>query len=637
MHSVVSFSQRYDEPQGFWVQRYLHGEVSLEGVWRQQKSHYTDNYENWNSIYGIGGIKLYSSSYFWLPTIMTLDLDLEFNPETRKETYIQIPNRNETRTLSKIGVRSTIYRNKPVTVIPFYSYNYNFFNRENLTNVRSKTQTWGGRVLVKNRILPLVFSYNDMKWDQKETDTGRLFTNNRKTFEGRTNWHLFEKDKNEFVYGYDDFTYTYSLSDTTSNNVNRFRMNNTIPLDSARNYVFSSYINYFDQKGTYTFKRFDVNERIDMHLPYNFRLSGLYNYYRLQDLQDLKQNRAGIDLSHKLYRSLRTYLNGQYVHTNQTVYKESNFRFGAGFQYTKKVGSGRLNLSYSYFRNNVDVNSDPSFINVVNESHNLTDGVPTLLERPYVNLNTVIVKDVTGTIVYQLNIDYILIERNNFVEIQRIIGGQIPNGGGVLIDYVAMQPGDYRYDLNNHRVYAGFMFFGRLIEIYYRGGFQDYTNVEQSDFLTLKYFHQNVFGIRIEKAFARGGVEYDSFNSNIIPYHMMRYYLNLNKNFKNKLLLSLNASLRDYQYLDDDTGQILGNVSGMASYFFKPLTKLEFEAGYLRHKAYMTDLNLWTGRLKFSTVFRQLYLDAGFDFYSRNYAITKFTMNGVYVRLTRKF
>ncbi len=636
MKGVDSFSQD-SAAQGFWVQRYLHGEVSMEGLWRQQKSYYTNSYENWQSLYGIGGIKLLSNSYFWLPTVMTLDLDLEFNPETRKETYIQIPNRNEARSLSKVGVRSTILSDKPVTVIPFYNYNYSYFNRENLTNVQSKTQTWGGRVLVKNKILPMSFSYNDMYWNQKETETGRIFTNKRKTFEGRATWNIFERDKNELIYGHDDFKYTYSLTDPTLNVVNRFSMNNHIYLDSAKNYSFNSFINYFDQEGTYTFKRFEASERLMFYLPYNFRLNTLYNYYRLQDKQDLKQNRVSIDLSHKLFLSLRTYFHGGFVQTNQTVYDETNIRLGAGFEYTKQIGSGRLNLSYGYFQNKLDVTSEPSPVTILNEPHTLADGSPTLLERPYVSLNTVVVKDITGTIIYQLNLDYFLIERNNFIEIQRIIGGQIPDGGDVMIDYVAIQPGDYNYNLNNHRVYAGFMFFDRLIEIYYRGGFQDYSNVEQTDFLTLKYYHQNVFGVRMEKGFARGGVEYDKFDSNIIPYHMMRYYLTLQKNFRNKLLLTLNASLRDYQYIDDDNEQILGNVTGMAAYSFKPMTRLEFEAGYLRHKAYMTDLNMWTGRLKFSTVYRQLFFDAGFDFYSRNYTVNRFTMNGVFVRLTRKF
>ncbi len=623
----------------FWNQRSLSGEVSLKGNWRQQKSYYPESYENWRSLYGIFGLKLLSRSYLWLPSVMTLDLDLEFNPQTRKETYINIPDRNEVRTLNKVGVRSTILSDKPITLIPFYSFYQSFFNRENLTNIRSKTQQWGGTMLVKNKYFPLNLSYNDLKWNQKETETGRVFKNRRKTAEGRSSWHFSDRDKHELIFGHDDFTYTYTDVDTVRNVVNRVTMNNHFFLDSAKHLGFGSFINYFDQRGTYTFKRFEAYERFNFRLPHNFRLNTQYNYYWRKDRQTLKQNRLGVALTHKLFLSLRSSVFGEYVNTNQTLYRENNFRFGIGFDYTKKIGFGRLNLSYHYYRRSLKVNSSPSAIKITNEEHTLTDGVPVLLDKPYVDQNSVVVRDITGTIVYQLNFDYILIEHNNYVEIQRIIGGQIPNGGTVIVDYTAVQPGDYNYDLNNNRVYAGFMIFDRLLEVYYRWSLQDYANVMQTDFLTLKHYRENAVGIRVDKAFVRGGVEYNIFQSNIIPYRMMRYYLNLQKNYKNKLLLNLNGSLRDYRYIADGGEQILGNISGKASYTFKAQTKLELELGYLRHKAYLTDLHLWTGRLEFYTVFRQLYLNAGFDFYRRNYWVdhTRFVFNGVFLKVTRKF
>ncbi len=634
---LVTYSQN-SSPPGFWHQQAFNGEISLEGIWRQQNSFYETSTENWRSLYGIGGIKLRSLSYLWLPGLITLDLDLELHPETRNEKYLLIPNRSEVRTLNKIGLRSTIFNDKPITLMPFYTYNQSFYNRENLTNIKSKTQQWGGTVLLKNKFLPTTLSYNDMKWRQEETETGRIFSNDRTTFESRTSWNFSAWDKNELIYGHDNFTYTYTHLDTTHNIINRVNLNDRIKFDSAGNYTFNSYINFFDQVGTYTFRRMDTYQRFLFNLPYNFRLAALYNYYGLKESsQELKQNRVRADLSHELFKSLRSNVFIEFLHSNQTVYQESNVRLGVGFDYTKKIGIGRLNLSYHYYRLHLDMNSDPSFVQIRNEPHTLTDGTIELLERPYADINSVVIKDITGTIIYQLNFDYILIERNSFIEIQRVLGGQIPNGGAVFVDYIATQPGSYQYDLNNHNVYLGFLLFDRLLEVYYRGRFQDYTNISQTDFLTLKYFSQNIVGLRFEKAFARGGVEYDNFNSNIIPYRMWRYYLNLQGNFDNKLLLTLNASLRDYKYLEDDNQQILGNLSGRASYIFKAQTRLEFEIGYLRHKAFQTDLSMWTGRLEYSTVFRQLYLNAGLDFYKRDYTLSKFTLKGVFVRLTRKF
>ena len=182
-------------------------------------------------------------------------------------------------------------------------------------------------------------------------------------------------------------------------------------------------------------------------------------------------------------------------------YDEKNVKFGVGFDYTKKIPFGQLRLSYHYYRHNQENESEEVPRQILNEPHILLDGSPELLDKPYVDISSVVVKDNTGTIIYQENLDYILVERNNFVEVQRVLGGLIPNGGQILVDYVAIQPGSYSYDLNNHDVFLGFILFNRLVEVYYHGRFQDYTNVEQTEFLTLNYFSQNIYGIRIEKRF----------------------------------------------------------------------------------------------------------------------------------------
>lgn len=623
---------------GFWHQQAFTGEVSLEGIYRQLKSTIGTTNENQRSLYGIAGFKLRSKSYIWLPDLVMLDLNGEFNPETRNEKYLIIPNRSEVRTLSKIGIRSTLLNNKPITLIPFYDYNRSYFNRENLTNVLSKAQRWGGNVLIKNKIVPIYLNYNNLKWRQEETETGRIYTNDRITFEGRATKSFGSRDKNELIYGYDDFQYTYANRDTTWNKINRVNLNNQIYLDSAKNYNFNSRISFWDQAGTNYFQRFDMNENILFNLPYNFRLSTTYNHYRLKDrIQNLMQNRVRADLHHKLYQSLKTDVFFEFQNTRQTLYDERNVRFGVGFDYAKEIPYGQLNLSYHYYRHHQENQSEEAPRQILNEPHILLDGSPELLDKPYVEITSIIVKDNSGTIIYQENFDYVLIEQNNFVEVQRILGGQIPNGAQILIDYVAIQPGSYSFDLNNHDFYIGFLLFDRLIEVYYHGRFQDYTNVKQTEFLTLNYFSQNIYGIRLEKGFARGGIEYDQYLSSIIPYRSMRYYLNMQGNFNNKLLLTLDASLRDYTYIEDDHKQVYGNLSGRAMYTFKAQTRIEFEIGYLRHKAYLTDLSLWTGRLEFSTVFRKLYLNAGIDFYRRDYITSNYNLKGVFVKATRKF
>jgi len=50
---------------------------------------------------------------------------------------------------------------------------------------------------------------------------------------------------------------------------------------------------------------------------------------------------------------------------------------------------------------------------------------------------SVLVYNLNRTIIYQENIDCVLIRREDFTEIQRIPGGQILNGQEVSVDYQA--------------------------------------------------------------------------------------------------------------------------------------------------------------------------------------------------------
>ena len=54
----------------------------------------------------------------------------------------------------------------------------------------------------------------------------------------------------------------------------------------------------------------------------------------------------------------------------------------------------------------------------------------------------------------------------------------------------------------------------------------------------------------------------DVYDSNIIPYRMRRYYMDLNWNFRSKLLLTLNGNIRDYRMIADEVDQLYANVSG---------------------------------------------------------------------------
>ena len=321
----------------------------------------------------------------------------------------------------------------------------------------------------------------------------------------------------------------------------------------------------------------------------------------------------------------------------EVLHQETDLRGGLDLKYTKKIPTGYLNLGYRYYRQGHSTEGISGTVQVLNEEQRITDGEVTLLNKPYVDPFSVLVKDESGAVIYQLNFDYILIERGSYTEIQRIPGGMIPDGAAVYIDYNFEQPGSYSYAANNNHFSASIILFERLVELYYRYTTQKYPVLNQSDLLILNFYTQQLFGIRLDVGFARAGVEADRYDSNIIPYRMTRYYIDVNYNFRSRLLLTLNGNIRDYKKIADEVDQWYANLSGKLVYRISPGMRVSLESGYLNQRGANIDLDLLTARAEFLSTFNKLQLRFGLEMYRRLYLNSEFDFNGAYIQLTRRF
>lgn len=604
-----------------------------------QKSDIGDVKEDQRSTYYIGGIRLNTGSYLWNPDLISITLDGEYNPETRKETYLLVPDRSEVRTLKRVDFGTTLFRNKPITLNSYVNLNQTYFNRELLTNIKSDNRQWGGLLSLNNRFLPLSVSYRQSDWNQLEIETGRKFSMAQNNLIGTISKSFGSNDRNEFLFSRDNYTYNYAGSKEVKNMIDRLSVNNSIYFDTERKYNLISQVSYYDQTGDNEFAKMEAIERLLFTLPARLRFTGGYNYYSLRDpSQLLVQNRITGSLNHQLFESLTSDIFADYSGISQTIYDETNFKTGFDINYSKKIPArGRLNLSYRYFRSYVDMTGISAPIKIINEEHVLSDGKTTLLDKPFADLSTLVVKDQTGVIIFQLNFDYIVIVRGDYLEIQRVPGGQVANNQSIKTDYTAIQPGSYSYEANNNAYSASILLFEKLIELYYRGSNQDYRNLSETEFLTLNYYNQNVYGSRIDVGFAGIGAEYDDYKSNIIPYKRYRYYIDLNWSFRSKLLISVNGSLLDYKLIDDDVNQKYSNINSKITYNINYKTKIDLDAGYLSQRGQNIDLDLLTSKLEISYSFRQLFLRGGFEMYIRHYLQSDFLFAGTFIEIVRKF
>jgi hypothetical protein len=481
-------------------------------------------------------------------------------------------------------------------------------------------------------------NYSNGKWDEHEIQTGRTYHTNQSDLQAILKKSFTTKDKNELEYYHNELFRQEPPSIRTQNISDNLNLKNSYTFDDKRQQSLNSFISGTDQRGTDEFKRLQVYENVNFTLPHNLSLLGNYSFTEIQRTElTTKQQNTGAVLRHKLYESLTSSLIYEYNHINNTYYIESFHRPGIDLQYNKTIPGGRLSLASSYFRLHQRRDSDSSLIPIMSEPHVLRTGEIELLDKPHAVPGSVVVKDITGTIIYQLNFDYLLIERNAYLEITRVPGGQIAENAAVYVDYVVNQPGSYRYDANIVNFSASVLVLKNLLEVYYRLSFQNYDHLENTEFLTLNYITQNLVGTRVEYKFASGGVEFDNYKSTVIPYRMLRFYFLLQGNIKGKFIYCLNGNYRNYRMLDDNSLQKYADLSGNVSYMITAQTKVTLDLGYRKQVGPGINLNLLTARSEFTANYNKLYFKAGVEVYKRLYLNDDINFFRVYAELVRTF
>ncbi len=616
------------------------GEAFIKGQNRNQNIFRGTFKEFQKSTVYSGGILLNTKSYVWAPQFLMLDITGEYNPELNKDIYIVIPDRSEVRTMNRFDMRATFFSSKPVNLSVFLNLNNVYQNRENLANIRSNSKSWGGFFNYSNKILPHNISFTNTKWNQQEIQSNRNYYFDQTIFLANTSRSFTKyEDKHDLNYTHNEYL-SKQWQFNTVNNFNEIRLNDDIYFDFKKNYHLQSLVSRDIQKGTYlNQKRIRVFENLFIKLPENLNLLGNYNFNNvLYDTVRTVQNNITGSLKHKLYQSLYTGIFYEYNNVKSAYFKEIRTKAGFDLRYVKKIPwQGYLNITYNFFRQHNSTIAEDVILQIIREEHVLTDGTIILLDKAYINFSTITVSDNTGTIIYQQGLDYLLIARNNYYEIQRVPGGLISNNSTVYVSYTANQPGTYKYDMNYHAANASITLWKNLFEIYYRLVKQDYIHLNKTDYITLNYITQNIVGTKLQYDFASGGFEYDYYNSSVVPYKMFRYYVDFQRNFNNRVNASLSANLRDYKMLDDSVRNKFYDVNSKVTYRIRSLTSVGISGSYIKQQINETDLNLILAGAEITTVYRKLYFTLGIDFYHRKYLNEEFRLKGIYLQISRKF
>lgn len=635
---VMVFGQQSLLSLAGWNLTALSGELKLGGLYGGGviNTYGIDNRITSANYYG--GIYVKTGSYIWNPNFMTFDIDGGYFPESRQDLYLVSPNIYNVINTSKLHIGGTLFPRKVICLSGHINWDDSYDSRENLTDIRTNSKAYGGNLSFRNKFLPLTMAYNESRWDSREILTSRDFNYRQKNFEARATRSFSRKDNNEILYTHNDYTRRDYSMQPIRNVADNVMLQDALFLDSARRSMINSNIYGTIQKGNDSFNQLRVNENLFYRLPYQFTFNTGYTYYFLQrEPEKLQQNTFNCLLGHQLFESLHSGVLFEYNNALESTYREVNDKAGLELNYTKKTFAGGLvNIQYSYYRVFEQRHSTDVLLVIQNEVYSISDRV--LLKRPYVDQNSLILKDSTGTAIYQQGLDYTITLIGNFVEIQRIPGGLIPDNGKIYAFYNATQPGAYSYNINQNNLAFNWSLFHGFLDVYYKTYRTDFTQVHNADYMLLDYLTENVMGGSLKYKAATVGAEYDEYQSTLVPYTMMRYYFSCQGSLNNRFIYSINANWRDYKIPAETTHRQYGDLNGMASYAVNNRSKIDLTVAYQSQKGKQINLDMVSFRAKYSTVFRKLTCVVGVDSYDRVYLETQRTNYiGAYVQVIKKF
>ena len=632
------FSQSSLLSLGFWNISALSGEIKVGGLYGTgtMRTYGIDNKLTTYNYYG--GIQLKTSSFIWNPNFLTINADGGYYPESRQDLYLVTPNIYNTINTSKLHLGTVLFPKKLLTLSNYLNYDNSYDSRENLTDIKTKSKSYGGQFSFRNKFLPVTMSYNHSKWDSREVLTGRDFYYDQKNVNAHINKSFSLQDRTELDFTHNDY-YRKDFSLIGIQNVSdNLSLLNSIYLDSARKAQLNSNLFGTIQKGADNYTQLRENENFFLKLPRHFNFTSSYGYYYInRNPETLQQHSFNAMLGHQLFLSLHTGLIFEYNNAQESSYNEINRKGGIELNYIKKTfASGLINVMYNYHRVMAKRTSNDELLNIKNEEYPISDRI--MLKRPYVNVNSIVVKDATGTVIYQQNLDYLVNQFGNFIEIVRVPGGLIQENSNIFVFYSAIQPGNYQYDINLNNFSINWGLWNQLIDVYFKTNRNSYENLKNSDNLILDHLNENIYGGSVKIKTATLGAEYDDYQSTLVPYVMIRYYFMWQGRYKAKLLYSVNANWRDYKMPTEDQHRIYRDLNAMLAYSFSQRLRLDVNIGYQSQQGRQINLDLYSIRTKLTRNLKQLTLVAGLDAYDRVYlGDQKNSYLGVYIQAVKKF
>lgn len=630
-------SQSYYPPR-LWKLMDYSGEASIKYQYLEQETFSIMRDKQYShEIYG--GLSLRTSSYVLSPRFLVLDVGGIYNPGFRKDDHLVFPDQAEDYKLYGCNISTSFFREEPVSFGLSANINKGYTNRENLTDVKYDNKGYGGSFRIRKKWLPFSFVINKQESNNTEMQTGRKYTQDQFSYSAGFTPDLKKIGYVNLQFNHNDNTTNYYSEQSIRTITDMFIGRHRLLLNKKYDDVLNTNITYHNQNGSLQYQQFRLSETVSLKFPYKMFSNDGYSFmYTNQKEYSSVMHQLGLQLGHQWYNSVTSVATYDFTTQFYSGYRDNVHTPGISISYTKKLPlQCKSVVSYNYFKQFQTHNSDPVSIPVVNEQVTIIDGQMILLSRPDIIQTSVFVTNLSGTQIYQQNLDYVLMPRGIYLEIQRIPGGQISNNSSVFVNYTAALDNSYKYNINRNQFNSSLFIYKNMFEIYFNFHKNEYTNVVNIEENRLNYYTTFMYGFRTDFKFLKTGIELTNYKSNMIPYRSERYYLQFQKQYFQKLSIEINGNYGVFHLTDTDEKQEFADILGSIGYKIRQTTEVTLESSYRKQIGRQMDLDLFIARLRFTTSHGKMYLSFGADVYRRIYIGEKLNFNRVYIQLTRKF
>jgi hypothetical protein len=588
------------------------------------------------------GLNLDGSIYH--PNLFDYNLSLQLGLNSEYERFIQsasaepAQSRTDASPLQFYRGQASILKEKKLSGSIFGNYSLirrdnDFFSRQTFYQ-----EEFGASLNYDGDTIP--WSLMATSYEEEETDSPSPRSSQRDELNFTALNERRAKDRTQFDYLYQDFANQEFNANPYTGIRNRMRLrDSTYLIDEALKLNSNLYFNDIESS---TVPSSTLSLREVLNAQHTSSLSSRYSYNfstRDSGATESVTHDAEASVRHQLYRSLTSSLSVDGLNTSQDAQEVTRYGIAINENYSKQIGDhSRLELGATFQRYEEEREASGSdTVQIINEPHVLTTGIPTFLNQPNVILSSVQVTDITGTTPYFEGSDYLLFQQGSLTEIERVIGGNIPNGSTVLVTYSITNPGSGTFK-NRQSVYRfRYELLGQLFAAY--GRIRKVENYGGEQF-TLGDVDEYVIGVESSWRAFNVGAEYQDYDSSLVSSETIRLFENATfpLTWRSSLNLSASQSWIYYPDTNEDFRRYFHNIV----YRSQLTRRLSFKIGgslYIQRSesdslldrdllASNNSLNYNIGKTTFSAVYEYRYEE------TRQEEINRHT---AYLRVRRNF